>query len=100
MKRYEVNGFTGTITNDKVKIEILIKNLVCAFECSPNNYDESKIRRGKRQVFAEYLVKKLFDEVDQDTGSSYIEEAFDKVFDEMVENSLDFIKFTDEDEEE
>lgn len=100
MKRFEGNGFIGTVTNDKVKIEIPIKNLVCAFDCSPNNYDENKIRRGHRQAFAEYLVKKLFDEVDQDTGASYIEEAFDKVFDEMVENSLDFIEFADENKEE
>lgn len=33
MKKFENCGFTSILTKDKLKIEIPVKNLVCAFEC-------------------------------------------------------------------
>lgn len=100
MKKFEDNGFTSIITNDKLKIEIPIANLVNAFNYNPNNYD-CKIKRGKRKEFAEFLAKHIFDESDQETGANYIQEAFDKVFEMAMEDfDNDFIKFEDEDYDE
>lgn len=104
MKKIEYNGFTATITGDKVKWEIPISNLAFAFENNPTNMYEdetcgTRIRRGKRHEFAEYVVKKMFDEADQDTGASYIEEALDKVFEEVYESGEDFIKYADDNED-
>ncbi len=98
MEKFNGNGFIGVVTNDKVKLEISIANLVNAFNCCPDNFDGSKVRRGMRQEFARHLVERLFDETDQDTGASYIEEAFDKVFYEMMEDDLDFIKHPDDED--
>jgi hypothetical protein len=103
MKKIEYNGFTATVTKDKVKWEIPISNLVNAFKYSPmntyENDDGTCIRRGKRQEFAEYIAEKMFDEVDQETGASFIEEALDKVFEEAYESGAEFIKYADEDDD-
>ena len=51
------------ITNDKLKMEISLKDLVWLFHNSPENIADdgdspfAKVRRGKRQEFAEYFVK-------------------------------------------
>ncbi len=104
MKKFEYNGFTATVTKDKVKWEIPISNLINAFYYSPMNMFEdedsgTKIKKDKRQEFAEYIAEKMFDEVDSETGASYIEEALDKVFEEAYESGAEFIKYADEDDE-
>jgi hypothetical protein len=101
VKKIEYNGFTATVTNGKVKWEIPISNLINAFYyCPMNIYEDEedgiKIKRGKRQEFAEYVARKMLDEANQDTGASYIEEALDKVFEEAYESGCDFIKYPDE----
>jgi hypothetical protein len=102
MKKFENLGFTTKLTNQKLTIEIPIKNLVTAFELSPNNYDESKVKRGKRQMFAEFVAKQILEECDSETGDTHISRAFDSVFDLLIEGYEDgreFIKFGDEEEE-
>jgi hypothetical protein len=98
MKKFEHNGFIATVTNDTVRWEISITNLISAYNNNPNCYTEdgvnyASIKRGKRQEFAEYVAKSMFDEVDQETGATYIEEALDRIFDTADENSEEFIKF-------
>jgi len=98
MKRIEKNGFVGIVTRDKIKIEIPISNVINAFNYAPNNYDELTIKRGNKEEFAEYVVKKLLNEYNQETGASYIEEALDNVFYEMMEEPLEFIKYSYDEE--
>jgi hypothetical protein len=86
MKKFDTGmGFTSVVTKDKLKIEISIKNLVTAFEGHPNNCEESTIKRGKRNAFAEWVAKHVIDEHNQHDGASYIAEAFDGVFDLLLE---------------
>ncbi len=102
MKKFENLGFTTKLTNEKLSIEIPIKNLVTAFEFCENNYDESKVKRGKRQMFAEFVAKQIINECDSETGDSPITKAFDSVFEllfEGFEDGTEFIKFGNEDEE-
>lgn len=98
MKKYENLGFTSILTEDKLKIEIPIRNLVMAFQTSPNNYDESKVKKGKKQMFAEFVAKQILEECDQHTGDTHITKAFDSVFDllfEGFEDGREFIDFGD-----
>lgn len=90
MKQFENMGFTSTVTTDKLKIEIPISNLVFAFESAPNNCvgedgSPSRIKRGKRQQFAEWVAEHIIDEHDQETGASFIAEAFDNLFEQIFE---------------
>ena len=94
MKKFENCGFTSVITKNKLKIEIPIKSLVYAFEYSPNNYDEMKIKKGKRQNFAEFCAKYIVEECDQETGNTYLTDAFDKMFDIIFEGYEDSSDFT------
>jgi hypothetical protein len=99
MKKFENLGFTSKLTNDKLSIEIPIKELVSAFELCPNNYDESKVKRGKRQMFAEFVAKQIIEECDSETGDTPMTKAFDSVFELLFEGHEDgseFIKFGEE----
>jgi len=99
MKKFENLGFTSKLTSKKLIIEIPIKNLVAAFEFCPDNYDESKVKRGKRQLFAEFVAKQILNECDSETGDTPISRAFDSVFEllfEGYEDGAEFIKFGEE----
>jgi hypothetical protein len=80
-------------TYDKVKIEIPIANLISAFEGSPSN-DESKVKRGKRKEFAEFIAENIVADCDSEDGSTPLTQAFDKVFDLILEGCEDnFINY-------
>lgn len=99
MKKHKNLGFTTKLTNKKLTIEISINDLVNAFKLCPNNYNESKVKRGKRQMFAEFVAKQILEECDQETGDTYITKAFDGVFDllfEGYEDGRDFVNFGEE----
>ncbi|HCL4447304.1 TPA: hypothetical protein N2D16_002909 [Clostridium botulinum] len=98
MKKYESLGITTIVTKDKLKIEIPIKNLVNGFNLNPENYDESKVAKGKRQEFANYVAKALINSSNADTGDSLIMETCDRVFEDIMEGCEDFIKYSDENE--
>ena len=94
MRKYENLGFTSVVTNDKIKIELPIKNLVTAFEYSPENNGEIKIKRGCRNKLADFVAKHIIQECDQETGETYIINAIDHVFELILEGyeySDDFI---------
>ncbi|EGI2114745.1 hypothetical protein FH832_002807 [Listeria monocytogenes] len=93
MEKFEALGFTAIVTNDKLKVEIPIKNLVEGFRDSPNNYDETKVKRGHRKDFAKYVAERLIDGSNADTGESPIMEAIEKTFEEIFEGYEDFIKY-------
>jgi hypothetical protein len=101
MKKFENLGFTSKLTNEKLTIEIPIRNLVMAFKTYPNNYNESEVKRGKQYMFAEFVAKQILEECDQEDGSTHITKAFDSVFDLLIEGYEDgseFVDFGDEDE--
>jgi len=96
MKKFENLGFTSKLTNTKLIIEIPVKILVSAFEFYPNNYDESKVKKGKRQMFAEFVAEHILDECDSESGDTFISKALDGVFDLLIEGYEDgreFIEF-------
>lgn len=105
MKKFDEQLMRFMITKDKLKMEISLKDLVFLFENSPNNFDEYdeviKIKRGKRQEFAEFVVKMLmdysrYDENDTRWGRSF-EEVFSEIF-EGYEMADEFCKQSDGDE--
>jgi len=105
MNKIEENGFTATITKDKVKLEIPISNLVYAFNNSPENYSEDGehfiiVKRGKRQEFATYVAEQLLVSEDPDTGASFLEQAIDNVFEQVFESDEDFAHYPAYDGEE
>ncbi len=95
---FENLGFKATVTNDKLKIEIPIRNLVEGFKDSPNNYNEATVKRGCRKEFAEYIAQSLVDGNNPDTGNSPIMEAIENTFEELFEGAEDFIKYQDEED--
>ena len=107
MKKFDEQLMKFIITKDKLKMEINLKDLVFLFENSPNNFDEHedeaiKIKRGKRQEFAEFVVKMLmdysrYDENDTRWGRPF-EEVFSEIF-EGYEEGEDFCKYSTDNEE-
>lgn len=86
------------ITNDKLKMEISLKDLVWLFENSPENYEpEAKIKRGKRKEFAEYVVKMMMDDAPNERDCTRWGEPFEDIFLEISEGYEDeFVKYYDE----
>jgi hypothetical protein len=107
MKKFENCGFTSVVTNDKLKLEIPIANLVFAFENAPSNQNEygnpMTVKRGKRQQFAEWVAETVVSEADPEDGATYTHQMFDKVFDQIFEGYVladEFVKEPEEDDEE
>jgi hypothetical protein len=95
----DFTGISVVVTEDKVKIEMPIKNLVNGFELSPNNCEEAKIKRGMSKQFAEWIADNLLDSVDSEKGDNHIVEMMDRLFEIAIENSEEFIKFVDGEDE-
>lgn len=92
------------LTKDKLKMEISLKDLEFIFHTSPNNtYDGetvgAKVKRGKRQEFAEFVVNNLLDEGDTETGLPIWATPFEEVFERIIEGYEDFCKYSNDDEE-
>ena len=101
MKKFENMGVTAIVTNDKVKIEIPISGLINGFKWHQSNDDDAfKIKRDARDQFAEWFAQQIIGEEDQETGTSYIASAFDRVFDLIFEGyeTPDFIKYADDED--
>lgn len=98
-KKFEALGVTTVLTNDKLKIEIPISNLVNGFNLNPENYDEAKIRRGYKKHFAEFIAKALIDSNNAETGDSLVMEMFDRIFEEILEGDEEFVKYPNDDED-
>lgn len=69
-----------SVDDKKLIMEISIKDIAFLFANSPNNYDESKVKRGKQKEFAEWIAKNLTDEADADTGDCYWIQPFERLF--------------------
>ncbi|MFA5306003.1 MAG: hypothetical protein WC365_01000 [Candidatus Babeliales bacterium] len=82
MKQFKEKGkgYKTVIDGKKLIIEIPISTLICAFNYMPDNADGTVIKRGKRQAFAELVAEHLRDEIDSETGASFVTDMFDKLF--------------------
>jgi len=105
MKKFEEQLTKFYITNDKLKMEISLKDLVFLFENCPNNMDYNgnfpgcKIKRGKKQEFAEYVVRMLLDDAPNERDTNRIGEPFDDIFEEIMEGYEDFCTYSNEENE-
>jgi len=90
MKKFDKQIMKFTITNDKLKMEISIKDLVWLFHNSPDNMSESgegigvRVRRGKRQEFTEFIVNQLTDYSDENDNINW-GVPFESAFTEILE---------------
>ncbi|WWU66484.1 hypothetical protein QJR26_08910 [Clostridium baratii] len=99
MKKYENQLMKFNITKNKLKMEIKLKDLIWLFECSPGNYDGAKVKRGKRQEFAEFIVERLLDDSGQDSNNTVWGELFEGIFEEILEGCEDeIIKYPDKED--
>lgn len=93
------------ITKDKLKMEMSLKDLAWLFENSPSNFGfegdgVAKVKRGKRQEFAEFMVNRLRDDLSEDSNNTVWGDPFERIFEEILEGAEDeFIKYPNEDEE-
>lgn len=95
-KRFEEHLMKFNITKDKLKMEIKLKDLEWLFENSPSNFGfdgegVAKVRRGKRQEFAEFIVYRLLDDAGQDSNNTIWGEPFERIFEEVLEGAEDEI---------
>ena len=82
-------GYSTSVDNKKLTVEIPISILVCAFNNMPDNTEGTVVKRGHKQDFAELVAEHLHDEVDSETGASYITEMFDKLFSAFGDGYID-----------
>ena len=105
MKEFNDYLLKFKITNDKLKMEISLKDLVWMFHNSPENIANdgdspfARIRPGKRQEFTERLVEILMDDAEYERDCFKWSEPFENAFLEIIESAEDFLKYTDEDED-
>lgn len=69
-----------SVDDKKLHMEISIKDLKYIFETDSENFDESKIKRGKQKEFAEWVAKMLLEDSDQEIGDPYWALPFREIF--------------------
>lgn len=93
MKEFNQQVLKFKITNDKLIMEMSLEDLDFLFNASPNNFDGdgivAKIKDGKRQEFAEFIVKFLMDDEGYDSNDVNWGVPFEKAFDEIFEGAED-----------
>ena len=102
MKEFNDQLLKFKVTNDKLKMEISLKDLVFLFENSENNVADIEpitIKRGKRQEFAEYFVEHLQDYSVYNDNDTRWGIGFEEVFNDIFESSEDFAKYPEDDED-
>lgn len=97
-------GIAIKTTQRKFIIEVPITNMVRGFLHDPNNsWNEkpiAKIHKGMRRDFVEWMADFITDECDPDTGDNYLMKMFGELFERMIEEAPDFLKYSDEEEDE
>lgn len=92
------------ITNDKLKMEIKISDLIGLFGNSPNNVIGgtevfARVKRGKKREFAEWVVQMLQEESSWDENNVCWGQPFEDVFNlifEGFEVCDEFIEYRNE----
>lgn len=77
------------VDDKKLKMEISIKDIKYLFESDPENYNQSRIKKGKSKEFAEWIAKMLEEESNQETGEPYWSEPFTKLFECALEGDTE-----------
>jgi len=91
------------VTNDKLKMEITLKDLVWLFHNSPNNIEDdklfAKVIPGKRKEFAEWVVSMMNsgspDNEENPVWGQLLEEIFNIIF-EGYDPCDEFINIADD----
>jgi len=103
MKEYNDQVMKFKITKDKLKMEISLKDLEWLFHNSPNNLDYNgedigvKVKRGKRQEFAEFVVNYLLDIHPDHEDNTRWGQPLEEIFMEIFEGAEDsFCKYVEE----
>ena len=103
MKEFIDHSLKFKITNDKLKMEISLKDLAWLFHNSPNNMSEdgetpfARIKPGKRQEFTECFVKMLMDDAPYEQDCFRWGEPFEEAFIEIAESGVEFLKYNEKD---
>lgn len=102
MKEYSSQALKFTITDDALKMEISLKDLVWLFENSPNNtYDgetvAATVKKDKVQDFAKFIVESLMDETQNDSGDTVWGQPFEEAFEKIFEGYEDFCEYSNDD---
>lgn len=102
MKKFEAHLLKFKITNDKLKMEIKLSDLVWLFRNSPDNvaddgeHEFCRVRRGKNQEFAEAFIGMLMDDSPHNENDTRWGHMFEEAFEELRESAADFLKYYDE----
>ncbi len=89
------------ITNDKLKMEIKLSDLVWLFQNSLENvaddgeHEFCRVIRGKNKEFAEEVVELLRDESPENGNDVRWGHMMEGVFREIRESAADFLKYYD-----
>ncbi len=102
MNKYDDQLMKFQITNEKLKMEIKLSDLVWLFHNSPNNIADDgessfcRVKKGMKQKFAEEVVKMLMDESPNDENNMRWGDPSEEIFQEITESAADFLKYYDE----
>lgn len=102
MKKYDSQLLKFAITNNKLKMEIKLSDLVWLFRTSPDNvaddgeHEFCRVKRGETQAFAEEFVQMLMDESPENGNYTRWGHMFEWIFQELRETGADFLKYYDE----
>lgn len=103
MKEFNEHSMKFKITKSKLKMEISLKDLAWLFHNSPENMDDydpekpfAKIRPGKRQEFAELVVRFLMDDAPYERDCFNWSMPFEDAFISIMESAeTDICKYSD-----
>ena len=96
MKTFDEQLMKFIITNDKLKMEIKLSDLVFLLKESPDNNpdDPVRVKPGCRQQFAEALVKALMDDFEVDSNDTRWGRVLEDIFDEWFCGDEEFLKYS------
>lgn len=78
-----------SVDDEKLHMEISIKDLTYLFETDSENFDESKVKIGKHKEFAEWAAKMLSEEENQENGTPYWFTPFRWIFESALEGGTE-----------
>lgn len=103
MKEYNEQIMKFKITKNKLKMEIKLSDLAWLLKNSPSNVSDDgegeycHVRKGKNQEFAEYIVKALMEDSQNERDCVKWGEPFEDIFEEIMESCEDeFIKYNND----
>lgn len=102
MKKFDEQLLKFQITNDKLKMEIKLSDLVWLFRNSPDNvaddgeHEFCRVKRGQNQIFAEKFVCYLMDDDPQHENNTRWGTSFESAFQEIRESGEDYLRYYDD----